>query len=136
MSIAEQVITQVQEMVAPLESADRLRIIEAIVTAPAKLKPPAQTNDPATRADKDVLEIEQAAWFAKPAQLRRQYQGQFVAIHDRQVVDSDTDKRELYIRVRERYGSTPVLILSADLENIPVFRIHSPQLERENGTSL
>ncbi|HEX6384898.1 MAG TPA: DUF5678 domain-containing protein [Anaerolineae bacterium] len=44
------------------------------------------------------------------AQLKTEYLGQYIAMHDGQVVDSDSDFHSLYRRVRQRFGHTPVMI--------------------------
>lgn len=43
-------------------------------------------------------------------ELRDQYQGQYIAMHNGQVVDYDTDFKSLRQRVRQRFGRTPVLM--------------------------
>ena len=133
MNVTEQAIVQVREIVAPLTSTDRLRVIEAIVTLPTERVSPARIDAPAAPKDQDLLQIEQTAWFAQSAELRLQFRGEFVAVHKQKVVDHDPDKRSLYIRVRQRFGPIPVLILSADLDEPPTFRIYSPRLEKLDG---
>lgn len=53
--------------------------------------------------------------------LRDQYQGQYIAMHNGQVVDHDVDFKSLRQRVRQRFGRTPVLMTlvrgSAELNN-------------------
>ena len=116
-------LTLSPELHEPLKclAAGRDATVEEVVEAPTAPR------------DQDVLQIEQTAWFAQSADLRRQFRGEFVAVHKQKVVDHDPDKRSLYIRVRQRFGPIPVLILSADLEEPPTFRIYSPRLENENA---
>lgn len=76
---------------------------------------------------KQRLITEQKNWFARPAQERQQYAGQYVAVYESQVVDSDFDQRQLYLRTRNRFGRQPVLIIHADLSQTPVFTFHIPQ---------
>jgi hypothetical protein len=70
--------------------------------------------------------------MAQYEQLRAVYLGQYVAIHQGEVIDHDADLRTLHLRVFERLGHTPVLL--KQVTNRPerelVFR--SPRLER-NG---
>lgn len=44
-------------------------------------------------------------------QLLAQYRGQYVALVNGQVVDSDADGRALHTRIARRYGDQPVLIV-------------------------
>lgn len=45
------------------------------------------------------------------AQLLAQYRGQFVGMLEGQVLDSDSDGGQLYARLRQQYGDTPILIV-------------------------
>jgi hypothetical protein len=56
------------------------------------------------------LDREIAAFMAMHAELRLTHLGEWVAIHNRQLVDHDQERAALYRRVRARYGHTPVLI--------------------------
>ncbi len=76
-----------------------------------------------------VLAQEQAAWYALEARVRQRYAGEYVAVRGGQVVDHDADQRALYLRVRARFGHSPVLIVHADWSEPPVYTIHSPHLE-------
>ncbi len=42
--------------------------------------------------------------------LKKKYLGQWIAIHNKQLVDRDVDKAVLYRRVRSKYGRISVLI--------------------------
>jgi hypothetical protein len=42
--------------------------------------------------------------------LRQAHFGQWVAVHEQQLVDFDIDRAALYQRVRQKYGLRPVLI--------------------------
>jgi hypothetical protein len=69
--------------------------------------------------------VEQRAWFAKPISERWRYRGQFVAVHNGEVVDQDSDKRALYLRVRANFGHRAVLITDADRRSPRVFTFRS-----------
>jgi hypothetical protein len=56
------------------------------------------------------IQRETAAYEAMFDQLARDYSGQWVAVHDGQVIDHDPDISTLYARTRARYGRTSVLI--------------------------
>jgi hypothetical protein len=61
--------------------------------------------------------------------LLDQYAGQFIAMHEGQVIDSDADELVLYLRVRKRFPLVGILIkqVAPVLEEIWVMR--SPRLE-------
>ncbi len=56
------------------------------------------------------IDREIAAYEAMHAKLRQEYLGQWIAVHDQELVDHDADVSALYRRVRARYGRTSVLI--------------------------
>jgi hypothetical protein len=122
----ETLIEQVRQLAAPLTSTERLALIQAIAALESSDGQAAHQN----RATADDLEVEQEAWFARPAAERRRYAGQYVAVKGGQVVDHAADQRSLYLRVRERFGAQPVLIVSADWDEPPMLVMRSPQLER------
>ena len=57
---------------------------------------------------------EQSWWLSRSLNTRARYEGQYVALHNEQVVDSDADVDALHRRVRSRYGSTAVAIIPAE----------------------
>ena len=116
---------QVQTLVAPLNAKERLALIQVIAAMPSiRASPPPLT--PAQRHAQ--LAQEQAGWYALAAEERSHYRGEYVALHQGQVVDHDPKQRVLYIRIRERYGHAPVPILYADWEEPPTYIMHSPHL--------
>ncbi len=58
------------------------------------------------------------------------YLGQFVAIHEGQVVDVDADFGTLFLRVRKRLGNVIVLMRQVRTEPVLKLRAPSPRLER------
>ena len=119
------VIEQVRRLAAPLNTDERLALIRAI----ASLETPRRDHQVAP-ANGQTLEVEQEAWFARPAAERERCLGEYVAIHRGEVMDHDPDQRTLYLRVRARFGRQPVLIVKADWHAVPEFTLHSPRLER------
>jgi hypothetical protein len=81
------------------------------------------------RVEPDKLSNEVDAFRAMHAELLAQYCGRYVALHEGQVVDSDADRRSLYLRVRSRFGGTPVLIRQVAKTLEREFVVHSPHLE-------
>ena len=68
------------------------------------------------------IQQEQSWWLSQPLSRRARYEGRHVALHNRQVVDSDVDVDALHCRVRSRYGAMAVAIIPA--EGPREFRIH------------
>ncbi|MDW8326284.1 MAG: hypothetical protein RMK99_06930 [Anaerolineales bacterium] len=72
----------------------------------------------------------EAEWWRNAApELRARYAGQFVAVHERQVIDADPDQLQLYYRLRARYGDTPILLTPAnEPEEIRIISTHQEAL--------
>jgi hypothetical protein len=70
---------------------------------------------------------ETEAWYRLPGEVRNQYRKQYVAVYEGNVVDSDPDRMQLYIRVRDRYHPQPVLIVEGGDEPMPVYQVRSPR---------
>ena len=47
-------------------------------------------------------------------ELKEKYLGQYIAMHQGEIVDHDADEDALWERVRQRFGRTPVLILRVE----------------------
>lgn len=67
-----------------------------------------------TLADRRKIEEEQDWWLSLPLSERAKYEGQFVAIHDRKLIDHDKDESALRRRVRNKYQRTAVLLMPAE----------------------
>ena len=81
--------------------------------------------------DSSIMEREVAAYEAMHAQLWQQYPNQYIAVHQGEVVDYDSNKVTLLSRIRKQYGNQVVLIRQVlpDLPKPFVFR--SVRLVRE-----
>lgn len=79
-------------------------------------------------AEKKIHREEQH-FRAQHARLLDQYAGQFIAMHEGRVIDSDANELALYLRVRQRFPMVGVLIkrVTPTLEEVWVMR--SPHLE-------
>ena len=66
-------------------------------------------------------------------QLVKQYLGQFVAVHEGQIVDADVDFEALFLRLEKRLGDVPVLIRPVSVEPTPELRAPGPRLEQSAG---
>ena len=54
-------------------------------------------------------------------ELWMQYEGQYIAMRDGKVVDSDADGGQLFTRLRQRYGDLPILIVEVTDEPDQLF---------------
>ncbi len=120
------ILDKIRYLATPLNATERLALIQTI----ANMEPAVEIAVPPPTQRRSQLASEQAAWYARPPDKRARYRGKFVAVHDGQVVDHDPDQRALYLRVRARFGHTPILIVRANWDEPPVYTIHSPRLER------
>jgi predicted methyltransferase len=82
-----------------------------------------------TLANRRKIEQEQAWWFHLPLSKRARYEGEFVAIHNQQVIDHSKNENALHKRIRTKYGKTPILIMPA--EGPKNINIYSPRLIRQ-----
>jgi len=73
------------------------------------------------------LIAETKAWYNLPAIERQRYNGQFVAVYNKQVMDSDSDRLALFHRIRQQFGQKTVLITEGGNAPIPVYRLRSPK---------
>ena len=83
-------------------AADRTQLVEYV------LETAVQTYLDALEAE--AIHAETEAFWAMHANLVEKYLEQHVAVYQGDVVDADTDVRRLEARVREQFGSSPVLI--------------------------
>ncbi len=76
------------------------------------------------------IQAESAAFVELHNQLLTKFLGDYVAIHNGEVVDHDSDVRTLHLRIRKRFGQAPVLLrqVTPEVEQRDlIFR--SPKLE-------
>ena len=62
------------------------------------------------RMQQEKIDREAEAYKRMYNTLRDRFLGRWVAIHNQQVIDHDSDSQALYRRVRQRFGRTSVLI--------------------------
>ncbi len=75
------------------------------------------------------VEQEETAYRQQHPQLLEQFVGQYIAMHKGDVIDHDADELRLYLRVRQQYPSTGVLIKHVSPRLETVWQIRSPKLE-------
>ncbi|MEM7532262.1 MAG: DUF5678 domain-containing protein [Chloroflexota bacterium] len=78
--------------------------------------------------DSKIIAQESEAYRQMHSKLLDTYQGQYVAIHQAKLVDHDEDEMILYYRVREKYGTKPILMRRVEKEVIQTMRIPSSML--------
>lgn len=83
--------------------------------------------------ERQKIEQESAAYRRQHAQIKTQYLGQYIAVHEGQVVDHDRDFAALRRRTRQQYGHTPVMITHVD--ELPERPLTRRGFQRENGDS-
>ena len=73
--------------------------------------------------DRRQISEESTIYRQRFAELKAQYLGQYIAMHNGQVVDHDADFQALRQRIRQRFGRTPVMItLVEDVAERPLVR--------------
>jgi hypothetical protein len=77
------------------------------------------------QARRAKIDQEFEAYQAMHAKLRETLLGKHVAIHDGQLIDSDSDAMTLVHRVRQQYGHIPILFTQVEEQPIKEFTIHS-----------
>ena len=60
--------------------------------------------------DRRKISEENQIYHQRHAELKAEYQGQYIAMRNGQVVDHDTGFQTLRRRIRQRFGRTPVMI--------------------------
>jgi hypothetical protein len=82
------------------------------------------------KLEREKIGAEAAAFQEMHAKLTETHLGQYVAIHNNKVVDNDTDFQALHCRVRQRFGSRPVLLRQVTIKPERELVFRSPRLER------
>lgn len=78
----------------------------------------------------EKIRREARAWRALPDETRRQYGTDFVAVHNGEVLDQDSDRTALQQRIARRFGDVPILITPSQAPSPREFTVRSPHLER------
>jgi len=123
MALQPEVLTQMQSLVAPLNTDERRAMIEAI----AKMTPANETENSLHHRE---LLAEQRAWFAKPIEERRECRDEYVAVRSLRSGRSRPADKALYLRVRASFGRHPALITYANWTQPRVFTFRSIRQEQ------
>ena len=78
----------------------------------------------------DQWERERQAFLSLESSLLQTHCGQFVAVHNGQVVDCDGDEVQLGLRVYGKYGYRPIYFGLVTDSPSPPMRVPSPRLRR------
>ena len=79
------------------------------------------------------MALEETAYGSMHAELFEKYAGQYVAIHNGQLVDTDPDETALYARINERFPNEIVLLKKVVEVPEPDLRIPSQRFSRESA---
>lgn len=118
-----------------------LQRIDAIISELQALKRQVSTIQPdeleslvVPPAEEDAqVEREKNAYLQLYPQLKKQYTGQYVAIHNSQLVDHDVDYGALFERIDDRYPDTFVWLTQVEAEPMGTIVVRSPRFVREEA---
>jgi hypothetical protein len=79
--------------------------------------------------ERETIKAEADAFHSMHAELVEEYLGQYVAIHNGQVVDHDQDFQSLHNCIRQRFDHRPVLLRRVEAEPERVLTFRSPRLD-------
>lgn len=82
------------------------------------------------KLESDILQREETAFQSMFSQLLLKYEGQYVAIHQGEVIDSDTELMKLHNRVYLKIPELPVLFKKVTTQPEREIVIRSPRVER------
>lgn len=63
------------------------------------------------------------------SQLLAEYADQYIAMHNGQIIDSDANELELYLRIREKYPYTGILLKKVTPQTEEVWHVRSPRIK-------
>jgi Family of unknown function (DUF5678) len=75
-----------------------------------------------------ILDRETIAFRAMHAALLVQYPGEYVAVHQGQLIDHDTKLGNIYLRIDEKYPDEIILIKQVQPEIERIFTVRSPRM--------
>lgn len=82
-------------------------------------------------AEPDPADREMAAYIALHSQLKEEFFGQYVAIYGGNLIDHDTDRRALYMRMMAQYPDEFVWVSKVEEEPIRTLVFRTLRFERE-----
>ena len=122
----EQKAALLRELLSALDFVERVRTTE--VTEPDNGESEGQTPLGLDRhPQRDRMNREVAAFESMHEELKESYLGQFVAMRQGKVIDSDADEQPLIVRVRGRFPADVVLFRKVQEILPPVLVFRSPR---------
>jgi len=82
-----------------------------------------------TEVHREKIQAETRAFRQQFKTILQQYRGEYVAVHEGQVIDHDLDLRTLHLRVFARLGRAPVLLKKVE-ESEREWLFRSPRVAR------
>ncbi len=76
-----------------------------------------------------IMQQETDAFRAMHADLLAKYPNEYVAVHQGQLVDHDSDQLALFMRIDKQYPDIPVLITQVLPEPEEIYTFRSPRLD-------
>jgi hypothetical protein len=128
--LEEKTIEAIRALASQLKPAERLNLIRVIIETQPTAEDATVDSGARERDWSEQLDREAAYWYARSAEERRPYLGQYVAVHAHKVIDHDADRRALYLRVQSQLPNTPVLLVAAEATAPREFTVRNPRLER------
>lgn len=83
------------------------------------------------RSQRVKIAAEMRVFRARHAELKTQYLGQYIAMHEGQIVDHDSEFGVLHKRIRARFGRTPVMITQVGEEPVKVLVRRGFRMEKQ-----
>lgn len=78
-------------------------------------------------AREQKIREESARFRSQHSALQMAYPGEYVAMRNGAVLDHGADVKQLYARIRERFGDEPVLVAPVTDSPTPVYQMRSPR---------
>jgi len=86
------------------------------------------------RLEETKIEAEKRQFLVQHNRLKENYLGQFIAMHEGQVVDHDPDFVSLHQRIRQKYGHEAILIRRVEIEPDRPLLMRSPRIRWSQPT--
>ncbi|HZY42529.1 MAG TPA: DUF5678 domain-containing protein [Anaerolineae bacterium] len=80
---------------------------------------------------REKIEKEQAIFEQLRPKLLKKYRGQYVAVHNSEVVEHAPDLNTLHKQVFTRFGDTPILHIQVTDEPLPDIQTHGLRMVRD-----
>lgn len=75
------------------------------------------------------VDREEQHYRTQHSQLLAQYEGQYIAMHQGNVIDTDTDELALFLRIRKAYPMVGILIKQVTMHIEEIWTVRSPRVE-------